>query len=186
MKKQSFIAALLLSLSIQANAVVISLEGQEADGANLNIFGLTNSDTSEVLEIGYNFIYQALEPSWGSEMVLEVGHIDSDTFFQFGTQEIGCADFGVVCEVDLAFSDEPGVYTASGTLSLTAGEIADGSGLWEILIADSFDDDGADGVFLAGSFIEVVQGTRSVSSPAAVLLLLLSLGVLTVRKQLFK
>lgn len=185
MKKQSFIAAVLLLLSIQANAVVISLDGQEADGAEFNILSLNNTDTREVLEISFSFFYEALTPSWATDLVVEIAHLDSSNFYQIGTQAFGCTDLGVECEFDLGWLDDSGVFEASGTLSLDAGTITDGSGDWEVLIADSFDDTGVDGVFLDGSFVEVIQGERAIpaSAPAAILLFVLAgLSLLTRRK----
>lgn len=186
MKKQSLIAAVLLLLSIQANAVVISLEGQEADGAAFNILSLNNPDTSEVLDISFNFVYEALTPSWATDLVVEIAHLDSGNFYQIGTQAFGCTDLGVSCEFDLGWMDESGVFETSGTLSLDPGTILNGSGAWEVLIADSFDDDAVDGVFLAGSFVEIIQGVRStpVNSPAIISLFLLAGLSLVARKKL--
>nr|WP_136252023.1 hypothetical protein [Ningiella ruwaisensis] len=182
MKKQSFIATILLFLSLQANAVIISLDGQEADGAGFNVLNLTNTNTDEVLEISYNFIFEAFDPSWASDLIVELVHFDTNTFFQIGTAGFGCADFGVECEADLGFADESGVFSASGLISLDMGTIFDGSGEWEVAIGDSFDDAGIDGIFLAGSFIEVVQGVR-VNSPATFLMMLMvMLGVFASRK----
>ncbi|MBT1449288.1 hypothetical protein KJ365_00215 [Glaciecola sp. XM2] len=186
MKKQSFIAAVLLLLSIQANAVVISLDDQETDGAAFNILPFNNTDTREVLGISFSFFFEALSPSWASDLVVEIAHLDSNNFYQIGTQEFGCTDFGVECEFDLGWLDDSGVFEASGTLSLDPGTIADGSGEWEILIAESFDDDGVDGVFLDGSFVEVIQGERAIpaSAPATALLFMFAGLSLVARKRL--
>lgn len=182
MKKHILIAASLLFLSLQANAVIISLEGQEADGAAFNIFSVNNSNTDEVLDISFNFVYEAFTPSWASDLVVEIGHLDSGNFFQIGTQSGGCTDLGVLCDFDLAWAGEPGIFNASGMISVAVNAIIDGAGEWEVLIADSFDDAGVDGVFLAGSFIEITQGVR-VSSPSAIALFLLAGAMLFARKK---
>lgn len=186
MKKQILLAASLLFLSIQANAVVISLEGKQADGAGFNIFGLNNTNTDEVLAISFNFVYEALTPSWGTDLVVEIGHLDSGNFFQIGTQGAGCTDLGVLCDFDLAWSDGPGIFNASGMISLAIGTILNGSGNWEVLIADSFDDNGVDGQFLAGSFIEVNQGTRvaPANSPSIIFMLVMAAMFLLVRNKI--
>jgi hypothetical protein len=186
MKKQSFIAAVLLLLSIQANAVVISLEGEEADGAAFNILTLNNTDTREVLDINFNFNYEAFDPSWSTDLVVEVAHITSGTFYQIGTQAFGCADLGVLCDFDLAWIDVSGVFSAVGTISLAIDTIVNGAGDWEVLIADTFNDAGVDGVFLAGSFVEITQGTRVISanSPVGTLFIVLAGLALLVRKKL--
>ncbi len=187
MKKQSLIATVLLLLSIQANAVVISLDGQESDGAAFNILALNNGDTREVLDISFSFFYEALATSWASDLVVEIAHLDSGNFYQIGTQSFGCTDLGINCEFDLGWLDEPGIFEATGTLSLAADTILDGSGDWEVLIADSFDDNGVDGIFLAGSFVEIVQGSRAVpaNSPGTLAFFILAcLAFVTCKKLL--
>ncbi|WP_395342418.1 hypothetical protein PN836_000900 [Ningiella sp. W23] len=185
MKKQSFIAAALLLLSVQANALIISLEGEQADGESFNIFTVNNTDTREVLDLSFNFIYEAFTPSWGADLVLEIAHIDSGSFFQVGTQDFGCTDLGVLCEFDLCLPDESGVFSAAGMISLPFRAIIDGSGVWEILIADSFDDSGIDGQFLSGSFVEVIQGERVIaaSGPSSILILVCIMLMLSARKR---
>ncbi|MFC4698968.1 hypothetical protein ACFO4O_02180 [Glaciecola siphonariae] len=178
MKKQSFIATILLFLSLQANAVIISLDGQEADGAAFNVLNVTNTNSNEVLEISYNFMYEALDPSWATDLIVEIAHLTSGTFFQIGNAGFSCTDFGVECEADLGFLDQSGIFSASGIISLDVGTILDGSGDWEVAIGDSFDDNGVDGVFLAGSFIEITQGIRAVEASSPATLLLLSLTAL--------
>jgi len=68
------------------------------------------------------------------------------------------------------WDDTSGTFTAMGNVTFL-DPIADGSGDWQILIADSFDDAGIDGRFLAGSFIEINQ------VPVPATLLLIGLGV---------
>jgi hypothetical protein len=178
MKKQSLFAAILLLLSIQANAALVSLDGVEADGAELNILALNNANTDEVLDISFNFVFEAFDPGWGSDLLVEVAHLTSGSFFQIGTQAASCTDFGLSCEFDLGWSSEPGIFQAAGMISLPVATILDGSGDWEVVIADSFDDDGVDGVFLAGSFIEVNQGMRAVEASApSILALILFAGL---------
>jgi len=101
--------------------------------------------------------------SWGSELVVQIGHLPTMSFAQIGTVEGGCAVFGLDCDFDLMWTDESGIFTAAGSITFM-DPIADGSGDWEILIADSFDDAGIDGRFLDGSQITVNQ----VPVPAAV------------------
>lgn len=183
MKKTNLLSALLLLLTFQANAVIVSLDGEQADGENFNILSLTNANMNEVVDISFNFIYEALSPSWGGELIVEVGHLDSDTFFQIGTDDISCSDFGVTCEFNLDWANESGIYTANGVISLLPGEIMDGSGEWEILIGDSFDDAGVDGQFLSGSFVQINQMAQ-VSTPATFALVMLALSLFAARKKL--
>ncbi|MFK7888026.1 MAG: PEP-CTERM sorting domain-containing protein [Gammaproteobacteria bacterium] len=176
LKSMMATAAATLLLSTSANALFIDLEGQTADGADFNIFTVNNADSSEVIDMSFEFVYDAGDNganiSWGSELVVEVGHLDSGTFAQIGTEAGGCASFGVACEFDLMWDDTSGTFTAMGNVTFL-DPIADGSGDWQILIADSFDDAGIDGRFLAGSFIEINQ----VQVPVPATLLLIGLGV---------
>ncbi len=170
-------AGATLLLSTSANALMIDLAGETADGAGFNVFTVANADTAAVTDITFDFVYDAGDDgatiSWGSEMVLQIGHIPTDQFAQIGTVDGGCASFGVDCSFDLMWDDTSGIFTASGSITFM-DPILDGSGDWEILIADSFDDAGIDGRFLDGSFISVNQ-VAQVPVPAT--LLLIGLGV---------
>lgn len=167
-------AAATLLLTASANALVIDLEGQESDGADFNIFTVNNTNTAAVTDITFDFVYEAgfENASWGSELIVEIGHLPTGQFAQIGTADVSCADFGLICEFDLMWDDAGGIFTASGSVSFM-DPIADGSGDWQIVIADSFDDLGVDGRFLAGSFIEINQ----VQVPVPATLLLVGLGV---------
>ena len=176
MKIKVILAACILLLSTSANALLIDLSGETADGNAFNIFTVNNINTAAVTDITFNFIYDAGDNgsnfSWGSELGVQVGHIPTGLFGQIGTQDGGCAAFSVFCEFDLMWDDFGGVFTASGTISL--GTILDGSGDWEVLIADSFDDSGIDGRFLDGSFISINQVSQV---PVPATLLLFGLGI---------
>ncbi len=179
MKIKSFLASAsaTLLLSTSANALMIDLAGQTADGDAFNVFTVANADTAAVTDITFDFVYDAGDNganiSWGSEMVLQIGHLPTMSFAQIGTVDGGCAVFGVDCSFDLMWDDNSGIFTASGSITFM-DPILDGSGDWEILIADSFDDAGIDGRFLDGSFISVNQ-VAQVPVPAT--LLLIGLGV---------
>ena len=160
------LASIAMGATLSASAFTIDLAGQEADGEAFNIFTFTNDNTNAVSSITFDFVYDAgnngSNISWGSELLVQLGHLPTDQFAQVGTAAGSCAAFGVACVFDLGFTDDPGIFTASGTIDF--GAVADGSGDWEIIIADSFDDAGIDGVFLDGSNITVNQ----VPVPAAV------------------
>ncbi|MFK8014913.1 MAG: PEP-CTERM sorting domain-containing protein [Gammaproteobacteria bacterium] len=170
-------AAATLLLSTSANALMIDLAGEEADGGAFNVFVVPNADTGAVTDITFDFIYDAgnngSNISWGSELVVQIGHLPTMSFAQIGTVDGGCAVFGIDCAFDLMWDDTSGIFSASGSITFM-DPILDGSGDWEILIADSFDDAGIDGVFLDGSFISVNQ-VAQVPVPAT--LLLIGLGV---------
>ena len=177
----SFAASLFVGMSANAD-LIIDLEGEEANGNGFNVFTVNNADASQVTGISFNFVYDAgvsgSNISWGSELLVQIGHLPTNAFAQIGTQDESCDAFGVICEVDLMWDDAPGVFSAAGGFNLQPpGNPADGSGNWEILIADSFDDGGADadGVFLAGSYIRIEQLAVAVPEPGT--LLLMGLGL---------
>jgi hypothetical protein len=172
LKSMMATAAATLLLSTSANALFIDLEGQESDGAAFNEFQVNNTNTAEVTSITFDFVYEAgfENASWGSELIVEIGHLPTGSFAQIGTQAESCDFFGLICEFDLMWDDTSGIFTASGEITFM-DPILDGSGDWNIIIADSFDDFGTDGRFLAGSFIEVNQ------VPVPATLLLIGLGV---------
>ncbi len=176
LKSMMATAAASLLMTASANALLIDLEGQTADGAGFNVFTVNNTNTAAVTDITFEFVYDAGDNganiSWGSELVLQIGHLPSDMFAQIGTADGGCASFGVECEFDLMWDDTSGIFTAMGSVSFM-DPITDGSGDWEILIADSFDDAGIDGRFLAGSFLSINQ----VQVPVPATLLLTGLGL---------
>lgn len=183
MHKSIYCAIAAVTLAVPAAAFTIDLEGQEVDGAMFNVFTVTAPDIGEVSRIEFSFVYEAgLDTgSWGSELVVQIGHLPSDEFVQIGTQDVGCSDFGIFCEFDLMWDDDVGTFTATGGINLNSNAIADGSGDWEILFADSFDDDGIDGRFLEGSFIELTE----IPLPAAAWLMgsaLLGLGAAARRR----
>jgi len=179
--KAIFLVAALAVSPLAAASLIVDLTGEEADGAAFNILPtINNANAAPVTDVSFVFNYDAgvggRNLSWGSELIVEVGHLTSSTFLQIGTQSDSCASFFVICEFDLGFPDTGGIFSASGTAAFTS-PIADGSGLWQILIADSFDDAGVDGVFLESSSITINQ--RSVPAPAT--LGLLGLGLLGLR-----
>lgn len=113
--------------------------------------------------------------------IVEVGHLPSNQFVQIGTRDESRDSFGVDCEFDLMWDDESGIFSASGGINLYGSSIADGSGDWEMLLADSFDDDGIDGRFLEGSYLELTE----IPLPAAAWLMgsaLLGLGAAARRR----
>jgi len=173
------VAALSVS-PLAAASFVIDLTGEEADGATFNILPFSNANAAPVTDVSFVFNYDAglggQNASWGSELIVEVGHLTSNTFLQIGTQGNSCGSFGLLCEFDLGFPNTGGIFSASGTVAFPTA-IADASGLWQIVIADSFDDAGVDGVFLEGSSITVNQSTV----PAPATLALLGLGLLGLR-----
>ena len=173
----SFAASLFVGMNANAD-LIIDLGGEQADGAALNVFSVNNADTSEVIGVTFDFTYDAgvsgSNISWGSELVVEILHVPSGIFSQIGTQDEGCDFFGLTCEIDLMWDDAPGVFSASGSVNGIGpgfGSIADGSGAWQIIIGDSFDDGGVDGVFLAGSNFTVSQAVVAVPEPGTVLLM---------------
>ena len=168
-------AAATLLLTASANALVIDLEGQESDGFAFNVFTVNNTNTAAVTNVTFDFVYEAgfENASWGSELIVEIGHLPTGQFAQIGTQAESCDFFGLICEFDLMWDDTSGTFTASGSIEFM-DPIADGSGDWQILIADSFDDFGTDGRFLAGSFIEINQAAQV---PVPATLLLVGLGL---------
>lgn len=179
MKIKALLLASAMMIGGAANAdFIIDLTGAEVDGAIFNVFTVNNTDTAEVTDVSFDFTYDAgvsgSNISWGSEVIVQLVHIPTGEFIQLGTQSEGCDAFGINCDVDLMWDDAPGIFTASGTLSF-AGAIADGSGDYEILLGDSFDDGGIDGVFLAGSNITVNQAA---AVPVPATLLLVGIGLL--------
>ena len=174
-------AAALMTFGMSAQAThIIDLSGVAVDGAGLNIFTQTNVPAGEVVDVSFDFTYEAGPGgggSWGSEVVLELLHVPTGVFFQIGTQDEGCDAFGLTCAFDLMWDDAPGIFTASGSVMFN-GAIADGSGDYQITIGDSFDDPGLDGVFLAGSNLTINQLPVVVAPvPVPGTLLLVGIGI---------
>lgn len=189
MKKAGLLALSLGTLlgATAAHAFTIDLENVEVDGAGFNIIPFQVDGLDEVRSVEFEFIYDAGDNgsnvSWGSELLIEVGHLASQTFTQIGTAANSCPVFGEVCEFDLDWTDDNGIFTISGAVDLVT-PVLDTSGDWQILIADSFDDAGIDGRFLAGSSITLSE-TSVVPVPAAVWLFgsaLLGMGALRRKK----
>jgi hypothetical protein len=184
MKIRSLLVAGVMGLIISgpANAFFIDLGGVTADGAAFNVFYVNNPNTGAVVDVNFDFVYETGDnASWGSEVVLQLLHVPTGAFGQVGTQDGGCDDFGITCSFDLMWDATGGTFYGSGSFTLT-GAVADGSGSWEILIADSFDDSGIDGTFLEGSYINVNQ----VPAPAPLALLgigLAGMGLLRSRRK---
>lgn len=182
-------AASLLFINTSANAIVIPLTGETVDGAEFNILSASNTNTAAVTDVSFNLVYDAGDNdsnfSWGSELVLELTHLSSGLFVQIGTFAGGCAAFGIICDFDLMWGDFGGLFNAAGSVTFS-DDILDGSGGWELLIADSFDDAGIDGRFLDGSFISINQAVTQTPVPAPVSLLMICLslsGMLLVRRR---
>ncbi len=178
-------------LAAPAHALFVDLEGLAVDGAGPNSLLVPNLDPNEVIDVTFNFEYEAGtcdicgdppgsgNPSWGEELLLSLNHIPSGTAAQIGTDTGGsCSGFGMTnfCEFDLGWDGSSGIFSASGSLTFTPA-ILDGSGLWAIIVLDSFDDAGVDGVFLAGSFVSINQAAPV---PVPATLLLIGLGLVGV------
>ncbi len=185
MKIRSLLVAGVMGLIVSgpASAFFIDLGGVTADGAGFNIFTVENSNSNAVVDVNFDFVYQTNpeNASWGSEVVMQLYHYPSGAYGLIGTQFDGCDAFGVFCDFDLMWDQTGGTFYGSGSFTLN-GAVADGSGTWEILIADSFDDSGIDGTFLDGSYINVNQ----VPAPAPLALLgigLAGMGLLRSRRK---
>ena len=146
MKFKSLVVATAIGLMVSgpANALFIDLGGVVVDGDALNQFTVNNPNSNAVVDITFDFVYEAGgaafgNESWGSELILEVFHVDSGSAGQIGTQAVSCDDFGLICEFDLMWDDATGIFTAMGGFSFLT-PIVDGSGDWIITVADSFDD----------------------------------------------
>ena len=177
-----------LALSAPAHALVIDLSGQQVNGASPNLIGpVNNPNSNPVIDVNFEFIYQAGDgsnASWGSELFVEVEHVPTGSTGYIGTQVASCSVFGVTCDFDLMWNDASGLFNGTGSFSFIA-PIADGSGNWQVTLADSFDDAGIDGQFQQGSFISINQADPNpVPTPAALLLLGLGLtGLGLVRRR---
>lgn len=172
------VASLALAAPAQAT-LFVDLGGVVVDGAGLNSFTVNNPNTNPVIDVTFEFIYEAGgdtfgNASWGSELILEVFHVNSGTAGQIGTQVQSCDAFGLICEFDLMWDDASGIFQAMGGFSFM-DPILDGSGDWVVTVADSFDDLGIDGQFLDGSFVSINQAPLGVPAPAS--LLLFGLGI---------
>lgn len=168
-------AAATVAISAPANALIIDLAGVAVDGAGISSFVVNNPDANAVIDITFDFTYEAGgatfgNASWGSELILEVFHVNSGSAGQIGTQAVSCTDFGLICEYDLMWDDTSGIFTATGGFSFIP-PITDGSGDWVISVGDSFDDLGIDGAFLDGSYVSINQERPAVPVPATLLLI---------------
>lgn len=153
------LASVALCTSLGAHAFTIDLSGVTVDGLSpFNTFVVSNANVAPAATIDFVFVYDAGDNgsviSWGSELVLEIGHLDSETYAQIGTQEGGCAVVDLDCDFDLMWTDESGIFTAAGSIDFVVG---DGSGDWQIIVFDTFNDAGIDGRFLDGSSITINQ-----------------------------
>ncbi len=176
MKIRSLLVASVVGLIVSgpANAFFIDLGGETADGAGFNYIYFNNSNSNAVVNVEFDFVYETGDnASWGSEVIVEIGHLPTGTYGHVGSANNPiCSGFGVDCEFDLMWDDTSGTFYGSGSFAFPSA-IADGSGDWQIIIADSFDDSGIDGTFLEGSYIQVNQ----VAVPAPAPLALLGIGL---------
>lgn len=172
-KMNKFLALASLSLAAfaatGANAATLSLAGLDVEPSlGLTVVSFDNTDPSAISSLTFDFTYVATAPSWSEELVLQVTHIPTGTTLRAGSlfpsdPPLGFLDhcealLGGLCDVDLgapATTSDP--FTVTGLTF--AFDVANGAGLWEVLIGDGFDDTGAfpDGQFEDGSRITINQ-----------------------------
>lgn len=160
-----------------AQAATISLAGLDVEPSlGLTTVTFENTDPSAVSSLTFDFTYVATAPSWSEELVIQVTHVPTGNSLRAGSlfpasPELGFVDHcefltGAVCDVDLG---APGLSSDPLTvIGLTFDfALANGSGMWEVIIGDGFDDVAAfpDGLFEDGSRITV--NTAVVPVPAA-------------------
>ncbi len=187
MKAKRLVSGLLLTAALAltgtANAFtspvadILILDGITTDGANPITFIFEKTDPREIaLEIKWDFTFEAISPSWGSELGINITAPDG-TSVTLGTDGNACAP----CDFNFGFTDTPGFFSSGGSLDL--GGLFYGLGFWEITIFESFDDAGIDGQFLQGV---IAINKAIVPVPAAVWLFvsgLMGLGAIRRRRK---
>lgn len=170
-------ASVALSLSAGAGASSISLAGLDVEPSlGPTVVTFDNPYGSAVSSLSFDLTYVPTPPSWAEELVIQITHVPSGASLRAGALAPGAppsgfADhcefvFGASCDIELGAP--LGSSSALVVMGLTAGfVVADGSGLWEVLIAEGFDDAAViDGTFADDSRITINAGAP-IPLPAA-------------------
>ena len=168
-------AGLLLTasfaLSSLAHADVIGalvLDGLQTDGASPATFTFEDTLPHDATDITWDFTFEAISPSWGSELGINVTAPDGSSW-TLGTDGNACGP----CDFNFGFTDNAGIFSSAGSLDITGSY---GLGFWDITLFESFDDAGIDGQFLQG--VILVNGTPPVPAPEPATLWLLGSGLI--------
>lgn len=163
--------------SVAGPMTVIELGGLEVDGAEPLMIPIFQHTHGPLESIKWWIEYEALTPSWGSELVIELVHHPSGFMFSFDGSDSNFSDLGPN-DVLFGWSNTSGVFTAHGDFAFPTPPPFDTYGEWWVTIYDEFDDPGPDGRFLPGSHIII----NKVPTPGAAVLLGLA-GIAGVRRR---
>ncbi|MEM6638818.1 MAG: hypothetical protein AAF610_02860 [Pseudomonadota bacterium] len=168
-KRHNIALGIALALTMHASALVIDLDDAGPAGTQARI-DVLSAHAGEVLSPSFDFVYEVGTGATAHQM--HIAQIPAAEFVRIGTAEGACASFNTLCTFDLGLADASDVYSASGEIEF-ASSIIEGSGDWEMLISESFDHPGIDGVFLDDAMIEIDQ----VQMPIPATLLMAGLGL---------
>jgi len=125
--------ALSLGLTTTTQAQFVIPVDSDSDGIPVS-FTFFQDTHDALLSISWDLDHEAFSPSWGSELRLDLTHVDSGTLVTMGG--------GGAVDIDFDWADGPGLYSSAGTM--TAAElgiaIEDTYGDWVVTVFESYDD----------------------------------------------
>ena len=105
MRKSLLIAsAATLALAGAAQADLTMDLDTDTDGANPVTFSYFQDTHGAFEDVSWDLTHEAFSPSWGSELYMEITHVDSGTSFTIGGGDDDTVD------INLGWDDASGVY----------------------------------------------------------------------------
>ena len=125
-------AALSMALTATAQAQFVIPVDSDSDGTPVS-YTFFQDTHDAILSISWDLNHEAFSPSWGSELAMDLLHVDSGTVVTFGTGGV---------DIDFGWANAPGLYASAGTM--TAAElgiaIEDTYGDWVLTVFETYDD----------------------------------------------
>ena len=99
-------------------------------------FSFMQATSDSLLSVSWDLDFEAFTPSWGSELRINLLHVDSATSISLGGGDDASVD------INFGFANASGLYSSAGTAAaIVLGiSIADTSGEWLVTVDESFDD----------------------------------------------